>query len=133
MRKDVVVDEFVMSAEAIAVHLKRFRKKKKAYGNYKKVFLGGDSTFLCDYFMYALSNANAKFHLYNSLDYISGCSLSDYRKKVIENTSLCVSACDVAEKSLSSLVFFFIDCCNYTEKEETLQNLKKTLSLAESN
>ena len=70
MKQLVVNDELIMTTEALKPHFKAIHKKKKEFPKFKNVFFAGDNTFVCDYFMNAVKNANNKFSVFNSVKYL---------------------------------------------------------------
>lgn len=133
MKHLVVEDELIMTAEALKVHFKAIKRKKEKFPKFKRVILGGDNTFLCDYFLNAIANANGKFPVFNSVDYLSNDNENDNRKKILDETGVTSIYYNHYEEFTpfmeKDLVYFFIDCSSLTEKNETITELKKVLSL----
>ena len=67
MKQLVVEDELIMTTEALKVHFKAIKRKKKKFPEFKSVFFAGDSTFVCNYFMNAVKGADDKFKIFDSL------------------------------------------------------------------
>ncbi len=133
MKQLVVDDEFIMTTEALKVHFKLIKKKKKEFPKFKGVVLGGDNSFLCDYMLNAVANANTKCQVFEHIDYLSNSNENDNRKRILDETGV-VSIHynyynEVTPLIEKSLFYFFINCNSLTEKTETITELKKLLEL----
>ena len=88
MKQLVVNDELIMTTEALKVHFKAIKRKKKKFPKFKSVILGGDNTFVCDYLLNAIANANAKFQVFEHVEYLSNGNENDNRKKILDETGV---------------------------------------------
>ena len=133
MKQLVVEDELIMTTEALKVHFKAIKRKKKKFPKFKSVVLGGDSIFLCDYMLNAVANANSKFQVFEYVDYLSNGNENDNRKKILDETGVASVHYNYYEECTplieNTLFYFFIDCNSLTEKDETITELKKILDL----
>lgn len=128
MKQLVVKDELIMTTEAIKVHFKAIKRKKRNFLRFKSVILGGDRTFLCDYLLYAIVNANTKFKVFEYIEYLSNGNENDFRKKILDETGVkSIHYKKFIPVVKNSLFYFFIDCNALTEKEKTISELKKVL------
>ena len=132
MKQLVVNDELIMTTEALKPYFKAIHKKKKEFPKFKNVFFAGDNTFVCDYFMNAVKNANDKFSVFNSVKYLSSLPKSEYREKIIAGAGIeCEGFEDFAvRKKEKSLLFFFLDANKVSEKDSAISELEKALQLA---
>ena len=135
MKQLVVNDELIMSAEALKLHFKAIRKKKREFPKFKNVFFAGDSAFVCDYFMNAVKIANNKYPLFNSVKYLSSYPSGEYRTSIVSVANIeCSNFESISLGKKEKSVFFFFFNSNLTSaKKETLDDLQKTLALAKSN
>ena len=133
MKQLVVNDELIMTTEALKVHFKAIKRKKKKFPKFKSVILGGDNTFLCDYMLNAVANANSKFQVFEYVEYLSNGNENDNRKKILDETGVTSVHYNYYEECTplieNTLFYFFIDCKSLTEKDETITELKKILDL----
>ncbi|MBE6749434.1 MAG: hypothetical protein E7557_09445 [Ruminococcaceae bacterium] len=134
MKQLVVEDELIMTAEALKVHFKAIYKKRKKFPEFQNVIFGGDDTFLCDYLLYAVANANQKFPIFKDIKYLTYGNISDYRTGTLNEAGVASFDYD-ALKSASeknNLFYFFIDSTALNNKEKTLTELSKMLELAKN-
>ena len=133
MKQLVVNDELIMTTEALKVHFKAIKRKKRKFPKFKSVVLGGDNTFLCDYMLNAVANANSKFKVFEYVEYLSNGNENDNRKKILDETGVTSIHYNYYEECTplieNTLFYFFIDCNSLTEKDETITELKKILNL----
>ena len=131
MKHLVVEDELIMTAEALKVHFKAIKKKKMKIPKFRSVTLAGDNTFVCDYLLNAIDTANAKFSVFDCVEYISNGNENDIRKKIIDEKGITSFHYNHYEEFTHSmdkqLIYFFINCNSLTEKAETITELKKIL------
>lgn len=131
MKQLVVEDELIMTTEALKVHFKAIKRKKKKFPKFKSVILGGDNTFVCDYMLNAVANANSKFQVFEYVEYLSNGNENDNRKKILDETGVTSVHYNHYEEFTpfmdKNLFYFFIDCNSLTKKTETISELKKVL------
>lgn len=130
MKNLVVIDEKIMSAQELYPQFKAVyrRKLKKPYN---AAFFIGDDSFLCDYFMYAVSKANKKYPVFNTVAYVNENKplsarrndfLSDASVPIIDYNKILLSGED------KGLLFFFVDCNDVKNRVSTIEKLKKAVS-----
>ena len=134
MKQLVVNDELIMTTEALKVHFKAIKRKKKKFPKFKNVVLGGGNTFLCDYMLNAVANANSKFNVFHYVEYLSNGNENDNRKKILDETGVTSVHYSYYEECTplieNTLFYFFIDCNFLKEKDETITELKKILEFS---
>ncbi len=133
MKKLVVTDEQIMSSQSLYPQFKIIRANKSQH-IYESVLLMGDNSFLCDYFMFALSKANVKYPIFNSIEYADDGVMSEYRRGFIPQEGLhTVSLKDVSIfNKEKSLIFFFADCNDLNSREATIEKLKNCASFSKN-
>ena len=130
MKHLVVEDELIMTTEALKVHFKSMKKKKKRKLGYKGVVLGGDESFLCDYLLYAIKNANSKFQVFDYVEYLSDGKVNNYRKSLLDEIGVTsVSYANIETVAGKTLFYFFVDCTDLSQKNKVIAELEKVLEV----
>lgn len=134
MKNLVVTDEKIMCTQALEPMFKAYYNKKVKQ-NYGRIFFSGDSSFLCDYLLFAVKKANTKRHVFNMIGYIGDSKISQQRTSAIDDTMTLVFEKAAIENNENGkpIVFFFVDCTDSDNKEKTLASLKGVFSSMQKN
>ncbi len=129
MKNLVLMDEKLMTAQSLQPRFKRIYRKKKVLPC-KSVYLVGDSSFLCDYFTYAVKKANDKFPAFKKIAYLGDPVSDGFRKDFIEECIVETYGVDYLDTidGEKPYIFFFADCTALGEKDETIEKLNKVIA-----
>lgn len=134
MKDLVVIDEKIMTAQALNSRFKAFYTKKREI-DYDTVYFAGDNSFLCDYLMMAVDKANTKFPVFRMLGYIGDAKISERRATTvaeIKGFTFLNSAIETKSNG-KPIVFFFVDCTEIESKEKTIASLKDVFAAMKKN
>ncbi len=128
MKQLVLIDEKVMTTKALQTRFKSISSKKKRIP-FKNVGFAGDSSFLCDYLLYATKLNNDKFPVFNNVAYFDDGKLSSHRNEFFSDADITVTPfAEMGNMGDKTLIFFFVDCDDLASKDETLDKLGKVFA-----
>ena len=123
----VIRDEYEMTAESVRIAVRPHRKN--FHEKYKSGFcFFSDSSFLCDYMMFAFAGISVKYgkHIAKPL-YVERGDESDFRKELLEEKNIkSVPFESLGAEPSNMAAFVFADCVGgLDQKDVTLASLKR--------
>lgn len=134
MKQLVVIDEKITISQELYTHFKPlYRKRKKL--NFNKAYFVSDSTFLCDYLLFAVNKANAKYPIFDQVTYFDEASVEEYRKNSLEVAGIPVTSFKEFQtlREEKAIVFFFLNCGELKSKTDILEKLNKVFTYMKNN
>ncbi len=134
MKDLVLTDEKLMTTQGLQSRIKRIYTGKKTV-NFNSVYFTGDDSFLCDYLMYSVCKANAKFPAFKRLGYLDDSSLYGFRRDFVSEVDVPCYSLNHLDKAVreKSMIFFFVNCDDLGMKYATIEKLNRVLDYLKRN